>query len=68
VGISNFKDIMGTRIAYLLILLFALAGCTGEKTPPASPPAAGKGEKLPPEITGDPASALPKRKSPRQGP
>jgi len=50
------------RIGFLLLVM-ALVGCTGNK---AAPPASGtnKTEQLPPEVTGDPASALPKMKAP----
>ena len=53
------------RISFLLLVIMALAGCSGEKTAPASS-SPNKTERLPSEVTGDPASALPKQKA-RQG-
>ncbi|GEM_PF-6169958 len=52
---------MALRIGLLLVVFAGLAGCSANNptsTPAAKTPAA---ERLPPEVTGDPESALPKR-------
>jgi hypothetical protein len=53
---------MWFRIGFLLLVVVALVGCSGEKTAPTSS-GTNKTQRLPPEVTGDPASALPKQKA-----
>jgi hypothetical protein len=53
---------MRFRIGFLLLVAVALVSCSGEKTA-STPSSPNKTERLPPEVTGDPASALPKQKA-----
>ena len=59
---------MWLRIVLVVLVVAELTGCSpSEPTRSSAARPAQVPERLPPEVTGDPASALPKQKSPVRG-